>query len=118
MTHIGPSVEFDGNLTCDEDLTIEGRLTGNIYVREATLIVGKPAQLDAAIHATRILVQGTVRGNITAGQRIELSSSAVVTGDLSAKQIVIADGAEFNGRIDMGRRTVAAVVAKYKAAGN
>ena len=116
MTHIGASVDFDGNLTCEEDLTIEGKLTGNIHLRESTLIVAQPAMLDATIRAARVVVQGTVKGSISAGERIELAPSARVTGDLSATQVVIADGAEFNGRVDMGRRTIAAKVAQYKAA--
>jgi cytoskeletal protein CcmA (bactofilin family) len=116
MTHIGTSVEFDGDLTCREDLTIEGTLTGNIHVREATLVVGKAAQLEAAIRAARVVVHGTVKGSISAGQRIELLPSAVVTGDLSATQVIIADGARFNGRVDMGKRTIAAKLAQYKAA--
>ena len=115
MTHIGASVDFDGNLTCEEDLTIEGRLTGNIHLRDATLIVAQAALLDATIRAARVVVQGTVKGSISAGQRIELAPSARVTGDLSAIQVVIADGAQFNGRVDMGRRTIAAKVAQYKA---
>ena len=115
MTHIGASVAFDGNLTCEEDLTIEGQLTGNIHVREATLIVAHAAHLETAIRAGRVIVHGTVQGSISAGQRIELSPSAVVTGDLSASQVVISDGAQFNGRIDMGKRTIAAKVAQYKA---
>jgi cytoskeletal protein CcmA (bactofilin family) len=116
MTSIGASVAFDGDLTCDEDITFEGRLTGNIYVRESALIVAQAAHLEATIRAQRVIVQGTVQGSISAGQRIELASSAKVTGDLSATQIVIADGAQFNGRVDMGRRTIVAKVAQYKAA--
>jgi cytoskeletal protein CcmA (bactofilin family) len=116
MTHIGASVEFDGDLTCQEDLTIEGTLTGNIHVREATLTVAKAAQLEAAIRAARVVVHGTVKGSISAGQRIELTPTANVTGDLSATLVVIADGAQFNGRVDMGRRTIAAKIAQYKAA--
>jgi cytoskeletal protein CcmA (bactofilin family) len=116
MTHIGTSVDFDGDLTCDEDVTFEGRLTGNIHVREATLIVAQAAQVEASIRAARVVVHGTVQGSISAGQRIELTPTAVVTGDLSATQVVITDGAKFNGRVDMGRRTIAAKVAQYKAA--
>jgi cytoskeletal protein CcmA (bactofilin family) len=115
MTHIGASVDFDGNLTCEEDLTIGGKLTGNILVRDATLVVTQPALLEATIRAARVVVQGTVKGSISAGERIELAASAKVTGDLSAIQVVIADGAQFNGRVDMARRTIAAKVAKYKA---
>ena len=116
MTHIGASVDFDGTLTCEEDLTIEGKLTGNIHLRDATLTVAQPALLEADIRAARVVVHGTVTGSISAGQRIELAPSAKVTGDLSAIQVVIAEGAQFNGRVDMGRRTIAAKVAQYKAA--
>jgi cytoskeletal protein CcmA (bactofilin family) len=117
MTHIGTSVDFDGDLTCDEDITFEGRLTGNIHVRQATLIVAQPGHVEASIRAARVIVHGTVQGSISAGQRIELAPTAVVTGDLSATQVVITEGATFNGRVDMGRRTIAAKVAQYKAAG-
>jgi cytoskeletal protein CcmA (bactofilin family) len=116
MTHIGESVVFDGNLSCDEDVTIDGRLVGNIHVRAAALTVGRSGRLESAIRAARVVVHGTVQGTITASDRIELAPSSVVTGDLSATEVVIADGAQFNGRIDMGRRTIAARVAQYKAA--
>ncbi len=115
MTNIGASVAFEGDLTCDEDITFEGRLAGNIYVRDAALIVAPAAHLEATIRAQRVVVHGTVQGAISAGQRIELTSTAKVTGDLSASQIVITDGAQFNGSIDMSRRTIAAKVAQYKA---
>jgi cytoskeletal protein CcmA (bactofilin family) len=115
MTHIGPSVVFDGNLTCDEDITVEGRLAGHLNVRDATLIVAQPGRVESAVRALRVIVHGTVQGTITASERIELSPTAVVTGDVSATQVVIADGAQFNGRVDMGRRTIAAKVANYKA---
>jgi len=117
MTHIGTSVDFDGDLTCDEDVTFEGRLTGNIHVRDATLIVAQAGQVEASIRAARVIVHGTVKGSISAAHRIELAPTAVVTGDLSATQVVITDGATFNGRVDMGKRTIAAKIAQYKAAG-
>jgi cytoskeletal protein CcmA (bactofilin family) len=117
MTNVGASVSFDGDLISDEDITFEGRLTGNVHLRDAALVVARSAELEASIRAQRVVVHGTVKGSISAGQRIELASTAVVTGDLSATQVVIADGARFNGRVDMGRRTVAAKVAQYRAAG-
>lgn len=115
MTHIGPSVVCDGALASDEDMTIDGRLTGSLHVRGAMLTVGRLARLDATLRATRVVVFGTVHGSISASERIELAASSVVTGDLSATQVIIADGARFNGRVDMGRRTIAARVARYHA---
>jgi cytoskeletal protein CcmA (bactofilin family) len=117
MTNLGASTAFDGNLTCDEDLTVEGHLTGSIHVRDATLVVAETAHLEATIRAARVIVQGTVHGSISGSQRIELSPSAVVNGDLSATKVVIADGARFNGRVDMNRRTSAAKVAQFRVSG-
>ena len=116
MTHIGLSAAFEGNLTCEEDVTIEGRLSGSIHLRDATLIVAESARLESTtIRAARIVVHGTVQGAVTGTARIELSPTAVVTGDLSATHVIVAEGAQFNGRIDMGKRTIAAKVAQYKA---
>src|SRR4029434_7363076 len=87
MTHIGASVDFDGTLTCEEDLTIEGKLTGNIHLRDATLTVAQPALLEADIRAARVVVHGTVTGSISAGQRIELRTSAEAYGAPHADRI-------------------------------
>lgn len=115
MTHIGPSVFIDGELISTEDLRLDGRVRGDIVMREAELTVGQSAQADADIRAVRVLILGTVNGNVTATERIELGVSAKVTGSLSANKVVIVDGARFTGRIDMDRRTIAAKIAQYKA---
>jgi cytoskeletal protein CcmA (bactofilin family) len=115
MTHIGKSVIFDGELTCDEDLRIDGRLKGHLNVREGTVTVGEFATLDADIRARQVVVQGTVAGSIAATLRIELTASAKVNGSLTAERVVIADGARFNGGVDMGRRTIATKMAQYRA---
>jgi cytoskeletal protein CcmA (bactofilin family) len=114
MNHFGATVEIDGNLTCEEDLTIEGHLTGNIEVRDAMLIVAPPSVLEATVRAKRVIVQGMVKGSISAGERIELAESANVVGDLSATQVVIADGAQFNGRVNVEPRNVATIVPKQR----
>jgi len=115
MTHIGRSVVIDGEFSSDEDLTIEGTLKGDVQIRDATLTIGEPARVEADIHGSRVVVHGTVRGSITASVRIELGPAARVQGNLSADQVVIADGARFDGRIDMARRTLALKMAQYKA---
>jgi cytoskeletal protein CcmA (bactofilin family) len=115
MTHIGPSVVFDGDLTSDEDITIDGRLVGSLHARNAIVTVGRHGHVEASLRATRIIVHGTVQGSISASERIELASSAVVTGDLSATQVIVFEGARLNGHVDMGRRTIATRVAQYMA---
>ena len=115
MTHIGKSVAFEGELTSDEDLRFDGTLKGHIHMREATLTIGETATVDADIRAKHVVVHGTVQGSISAGQRIELAATATVNGSLTAERVVIADGAHFNGGVDMARRTIATKMAQYKA---
>jgi cytoskeletal protein CcmA (bactofilin family) len=116
MGTIGPSLTITGEVTSDEDLAIEGRVRGYVTVRGATLTIGEQAHIDAELRGSRIVVAGRVEGGIVADQRIELQASAIVTGSLSATQVVIRDGARFQGGIDMAQRTIAAKVAQFRAA--
>jgi len=115
MTSIGPAVSIVGDIDCDGDLLIEGRVRGRIRLPDLTLVIGTQALVDGDIRAARIVVHGIVRGSICASERIEVAASGAVHGSLSANRIVVADGAVVNGRVDMDQRTIAAAVAKYKA---
>ena len=115
MTTIGPSLSIQGEISCDEDLVIEGRVGGHILMRNGTLTIGQQAHVEADVRGARVQVLGAMQGNIAATERIELAPTAAVAGDLSADRIVLVDGATFNGRIDMDKRTIAAKVAQYKA---
>lgn len=114
MATIGASVIIQGDISSREDLQIDGRVQGHILTREAALTIGPSATIEADVRAARVTVLGAVQGHISASERIELGISAVVNGTLSANVVVLADGARFNGRIDMDRRTIAAKVAQYR----
>ena len=115
MTHIGKSIVFDGELTSNEDLQFDGTLKGHLNVREATLTIGEGATVEADVRAKQVVVLGSVKGSIAAGDRIELTATAKVTGSLTAERVLIAEGASFSGRVDMGRRTIATRMAQFKA---
>ncbi len=115
MTTIGPSLSIQGEISCDEDLVIEGRVGGQILMRNATLTIGAQARVEADVRGARVQILGAIQGNIAATERIELAPTAAVVGDLSANRIVVVEGATFNGRIDMDKRTIAAKVAQHKA---
>jgi len=115
MTTIGPALSINGEISSDEDLVIEGRVGGQIMIRNATLTIGKEARVEADVRGARVQVLGAIQGNIAATERIELAPTAAVLGDLSADRVVVFEGATFNGRIDMDKRTIAAKVAQYKA---
>lgn len=115
MTHIGPGIVINGELSSDESLRVDGHVKGHILLRDAELTIGQAARIEADVRSVRVLVLGTVIGNIAASERIELGVTASVTGNLSANKVVIAEGAQFNGGVDMDKRTIAAKVAAFKA---
>jgi cytoskeletal protein CcmA (bactofilin family) len=115
MTHIGPGIVINGELISEESLRVDGHVKGQILLRDAELTIGQSARIEADVRSVRVLVLGTVNGNIAASDRIELGVTSSVTGNLSANKVVIAEGAQFNGSIDMDKRTIAAKVAAYKA---
>ena len=84
MTTIGHSITIKGEVSSDEALRVDGNVRGQILMRDAELTIGPSARVDADLRATRVLVLGTVRGNIAASTRVELGVSSNVTGDITA----------------------------------
>jgi len=115
MTRIGPSLVISGQFQSSEDTIIEGRVDGNVQIKDALLTITTRGAMKADVRAVRVVVQGQLKGSISASERIELTSSAQVEGTLSANQVVLADGSRFTGAIDMQRRSLASKVALYRA---
>lgn len=101
---IGPTLVFKGELSADEDLVIEGRIEGSIAHHEKHLTIGKQGKVKADIHASSVIVQGELVGDIHSEGIVSLAESADVTGNIFCGRIVMEEGARFAGRIDMGNR--------------
>jgi cytoskeletal protein CcmA (bactofilin family) len=114
VSTIPASAVITGDVACDGDLTIHGTVSGAVAVRGGVLTVEETARLRADLRAPHIVVRGQVRGAIAATERIVLAAPGRAAGSLSAPAIVIEEGARFEGDIDMGRRTIADRIAKYR----
>ena len=97
---IGKSVVIKGDVIGSEDLTIDGRVEGRIELRGHSLLIGPDAQIQAQVVAGTITIMGAVTGNVTAGDRVDIRKAGSMDGDIDAPKVVMADGAEFRGRID------------------
>lgn len=117
MTVIGRSLVITGEVSSHDDLAIAGTVHGLVSARGASVIVERTGRVEGDVSAARIVVHGVVRGSIAAARRIALAATCSVEGSLSADLIAIEEGARFNGHLDMGRRTIAAKVAEYRASG-
>ncbi len=103
VVNIGKSVFIKGELTGDEDLTIEGRVEGKIELKDHNLVIGPNGKIKAEMYARNVTVVGNVVGNIIANEIVEIRTSGSVVGDIKAPRISIADGAHFKGSVDMQR---------------
>ena len=109
---IGPTLIFKGDLVADEDLVIEGRIEGTIAHHKKNLTVGKQGRVKADLHASSIIIEGELVGDIHGDEVVSLASGADVTGDIFCRRVVIKDGARFKGRIDMGEERKVTLVPK------
>lgn len=100
---IGPTLVFKGELSADEDLVIEGTIEGTIAHHKKNLTVGKQGRVTADIHASSVLVEGKLHGNIHSDGLVSLAKTAVVEGDIQCARLVFEDGASFTGHVDMAK---------------
>ena len=98
---IGKSICIRGELTGDEDLTIEGKVEGKIDLSAHNLTIGSTGRIEAEVGAKKVIVEGEITGNIAASEKVELTASGRVKGDIVSPRVVIADGAQFKGLVDM-----------------
>ena len=109
IVNIGQSIHIKGELTGNEDLTIEGKVEGKIFLKDHNLTIGANGKITAEITAKTVMVLGEVSGNITADDKVEVATSGSMRGDITAPRVVLADGAKFKGAIDMdGKRGASA----------
>jgi cytoskeletal protein CcmA (bactofilin family) len=103
MTTIGPSLIITGEMTSQEDVTIHGRVKGQIHMNAGALLVAPTGTLDAEVKCAKVTVHGTLAGNVEASDRVELTPTANVTGNLTMPALVLQEGATFSGSIKMER---------------
>ena len=101
---VGASLRIKGEISANEDLLVEGTVEGPIHLADHKLTVGLGAKLTSDVVAREIIVQGSVKGNLRASERIEIMKNGTVIGDLTTARILIEDGARFRGSIEIDRK--------------
>jgi cytoskeletal protein CcmA (bactofilin family) len=100
---LGSSLKVKGEITGTEDLQVDGEVEGLIHLDERKLTVGATAKVTADIDARDVVVYGTVKGNVRAKGRVEIKKDGAIIGNLTTAQIMIEDGADFKGSIEIDR---------------
>ena len=100
-TILGPDASFKGEMSFEKGLRLMGKFEGKINTG-GRLHIAKEAKMQADVEAAAIMVEGDVRGNLTASERIELKQSARYEGDLLASKLIVDEGAVFHGHVTVG----------------
>lgn len=93
--------EFSGKLSFRDTVRIDGCFEGEIS-SDNTLIVGESGTIHANIHSEIVIVSGEVKGDIFAARQVVLQKTARVAGSIDTQSLVIEDGAQFSGTVQMG----------------
>ena len=93
---IAAGTVITGNLDCERDILIDGRVHGS--VRALRLTVGLDGAIEGDVSADEVTVRGRVKGPIHA-RHIHLESGAEVEGDLTTTTIAIDTGARLSGAV-------------------
>lgn len=101
QSQIGKSLIVKGDIEGKEDLVIDGQVEGKIALPDNNLTIGPNGTVKADVDALNITVIGRLMGNVRAAERIEIRKTGSLEADLSTARIVIEDGAEFRGSIDI-----------------
>ena len=98
---IGPGIQIKGNITGDENLLVEGKVDGKIKLASHEVDIGEGGKVNADITAKVIRIAGEVRGDLKGTEKVVISRSGNVHGNIVAPRMTLEDGAIFKGSIDM-----------------
>lgn len=99
LTKVGPASFFNGHLEGHEDVMIEGRYQGKISLPANVLTVGRGAKVEAEVRVRSLVLHGELSGTVAASERVMISETARMNGDIQTARISISNGAQFKGGI-------------------
>ncbi|MBI1319716.1 MAG: hypothetical protein GC168_12325 [Candidatus Hydrogenedens sp.] len=97
---VGPGTKIRGEVTSEGTIRIEGYVEGQVQSAD-TIVVQENGKVKADLIGGQVIVSGEVHGNVFAHDRLEITSSARVVGDITSPRISIAEGVVFEGKCTM-----------------
>ena len=102
-TFLGTDALFKGSLAFEGTVCIEGKFEGRVDTN-GTLIVSETGNILADVEAGIVVCKGTIKGNVTASQKVEMHPSSRITGNVTSPSLSIEVGAKVEGSIDMSNK--------------
>ena len=101
-TVIGEGMTVKGDLRGAGPVVVLGRFEGDIVV-DGTITVGEGGYVDANISAGTIVIDGVVRGNLSADTNVEIGATGSLTGSVKSAALSTSIGATVKSEIWLER---------------
>lgn len=98
---IGSGIHINGDISGTENLRIEGKVEGKIDLGGSQVEIGENGKVAADIIAKNVKIDGHLQGDVHGKERVVISKSGRVRGNITAPRVILEDGAIFKGSIDI-----------------
>ncbi|MDZ4288492.1 MAG: polymer-forming cytoskeletal protein [Prosthecobacter sp.] len=103
MNTLSPDVEIKGSITFGKQLSIEGKVEGDV-ISTGDLTIGESGMVKGQVKTCNVVIFGKVEGNVTVQERCQAKSTATILGDVTAGAFSADEGATFVGRSRVGKQ--------------
>lgn len=104
-TILSQDIDFSGTLNFEKPFLIRGRLSGDI-IAKGILVVDEGAVVEANINTSKVIIRGSVKGDVTASEKVEVTITGKLVGNVTAPEIFMETGCHFNGRCTMTEKKI------------
>ena len=103
LSIIASGTIITGDVTTDGTVKVEGEVLGNVHAGQQVLLA-RGSRVRGDVQTREAVIGGMVEGAIRASERVEIQATAVVQGDVTTQRIVIAEGGQVNGALEMTKQ--------------
>ncbi|AHH08194.1 polymer-forming cytoskeletal protein [Borrelia anserina] len=96
------SLIFRGKLKFEGALYLDSSFEGEIFSKRGILFIGKNSKVVTdVVMCDTLIIEGILKGNVNASNKVYLNSGCKIYGDVKAKKIFINDNIVFDGKCEM-----------------
>ncbi len=102
-TSISNSTFIHGDIRAEEHLIVNGTIKGNVVIADYNFFLGPSGRVEGNVRAKNVRIRGYMKGEIKAGEKVEITKEADFSGKIESKSISVESGANFNAWVNAGR---------------
>jgi cytoskeletal protein CcmA (bactofilin family) len=106
-TVIAKGTVIEGKFACSDNVRLDGAIHGEVHV-DKRFVMGEGSHVKGNIRARDAAIKGKINGDLVVHEALHLLETAVIEGNITAKTMVVDEGARYNGSCKIGDSAAAA----------